>query len=377
MPVMQSPPGPRVLIDGREMLYFAGTGYLGLQGDPRVIEAACEAVRCYGVGPATSRTGFGESPPLQEVERQAALFFGVEQALYVASGYAGMSVLMQDQAGSDDLILADEWLHMAGLDACAAGLAHVERFRHGDADDLYARLRAWGGRGEVFVLCDGVSPVRGDIAPADAYLRVLHEHGRGRLVVDDAHGVGVLGRCGHGTIEHAGDAVGARVAVNAGIDTAVQAWTCGTLSKALGGSGGILAGSAAFIDRLRRDARWFHGAAAPSAPTAGAAQQALAIAYQNPALRDRLRANARRLRAGLRGLGIEVEDWSTPIICIRIGDGCEMARIQQTLFSRGIAIAHSRNYAGVDAEGALRIAVFANHTDEMIDELVAALGAVV
>ncbi len=379
MPVMQSPPGPRVVIDGREVLYFAGTGYLGLQGDPRVIEAACEAARTYGVHPATSRTGFGESPPLLAVEERAARFFGTERALYFVSGYAGMSTLVQAAPRPPALILADDWLHLAGRDASALSGARVQRFAHGDPDDLRAQLDRHGGRGPVFVLCDGVSPVRGDVAPINPYLSMLEAHGDARLIVDDAHGVGVLGRNGRGTLEHAVEEAGEPIGVNSEnlADPAGGrgrlAWMCGTLSKAIGGSGGIIPGDEAFIARLKTTANWYHGAAASPAPAAGATAAALAVCLDEPQRREALRSNAAYLRAGLRGLGLDVPNHPTPIVCVEIGDGANMARLQAALLARGVAIAHSRNYAGVNDEGALRIAVFATHTLAMIDELLEAM----
>lgn len=373
MAVMESAPGPRVRLDGREVLYFAGTGYLGLQGDPRVIEAACAAVREYGLHPATTRSGFGESPLLLAVEERAARFLGAEQARYFASGYAGMSILAQ-AAGPVDLVLADEWLHHAGMDAAALNGAPMELFRHNDTEELRARLRAHRGR-RVLVMCDGVSPVRGDVAPVAAHLEALREHGAGRLVLDDAHGIGVLGPNGRGTVEHAAAAAGEPIAVNATLELGAdrQVWVAATLSKAIGGSGGIIAGSAAFIAGLRERAGWLNGAAASPAPAAGATAAALDICLADAALRQDLARNARHLRQGLRALGLDVEDWPTPVVCLRVGDGESMARLQRALMEEGIAVAHSRNYPGVDHEGALRIAVFANHMPEMIDHLLDAL----
>lgn len=372
---MESPVGPTVRIAGRDVLYFAGTGYLGLQGDPRVVEAACAALRGFGLHAATTRTGFGETPPLRAVEEGAARFFGAERSLYFASGYAGMSILAQAAAGRADLILADEWLHHAGHDAAALLGAPVERFRHGDAGDLRARLRGHREAERVLVMCDGVSPVRGDVAPINAYLDVLAEHGTGRLVVDDAHGVGVLGRNGRGSVEHAADEAGEPIAVNDLFDVAParRVWMCGTLSKAIGGSGGIIPGSADFIAGLKARSRWYKGAAASPAPAAGATAAALDICLAGAALRERLRHNIALLRAGVKALGLEVEDWPTPIVCVRIGNGETMERIQRALMDDGIAIAHSRNYPGVDQEGALRIAVFANHAPDMIGRLLEAL----
>jgi 7-keto-8-aminopelargonate synthetase-like enzyme len=152
---------------------------------------------------------------------------------------------------------------------------------------------------------------------------------------------------------------------------------CGTLSKALGGFGGIIPGPQAFIAEVKAKSRWFNGASAPAAPVAGATAAALSIVTADPAVRARLGANVARLRAGLRGLGLSIPDLPTPIICTRIGDGPNMARIQKALMDRGIAIAHTRNYAGVGPDGALRIAVFSTHTDAMIDRLIAEMGAVI
>jgi len=377
MPLLETAPGPQVRIDGREVLYFAGTGYLGLQGDPRVIEAGCAALRSHGLHAATTRTGFGESSLLQAVEHEASAFMGAERALYFSSGYAGMAILAQAAVGEAALVLADEWLHLAGQDAARLIGAPMRMFRHGDAEDLRRRLRMRRGRGRVLVMCDGVSPVRGDVAPVTDFLDVLAEYPEARLMIDDAHGLGVLGRSGRGSVEHAADASGQAIAVNQTDDEAAarSVLLCGTLSKAVGGWGGIITGSERFIETLRARSRWFHGAASCPAPAAGATAAALRICRNEPAIRARLARNVRRMRTGLAALGLDIEDLPTPIICLRIGDGARMARIQQDLMQAGIAVAHSRNYPGVDGDGALRIAVFATHSAEMIDQLISELAS--
>ena len=376
MPLMETAPGPQVRIDGREVLYFAGTGYLGLQGDPRVIEAGCAALRSHGLHAATTRTGFGETSLLQAVEEEASAFMGAERALYFSSGYAGMAILAQAAMGEAALVLADEWLHLAGQDAARLIGAPMRMFRHGDAEDLRRCLAMPRGRGRVLVMCDGVSPVRGDVAPVNDFLDVLAEYPEARLMIDDAHGLGVLGKSGRGSVEHAADASGQAIAVNQTDDEAAprSVLLCGTLSKAVGGWGGIITGSESFIETLRARSRWFHGAAACPAPAAGATATALRICRDDSTIRTRLACNIRRMRTGLAGLGLEVEDVPTPIICLRIGNGERMAGLQQDLLRKGIAVAHSRNYPGVDDDGGLRIAVFATHDAEMIDHFIATLG---
>lgn len=373
---MSSPPGTEVKVDGKTVLYFAGTAYFALQGDPRVIEAACTAVRQYGIHPATSRSGFGETSLLRSVEQSAARFFGTDDALYFASGYAGPGLLMQAAEHRYDLIAVDESVHLASQDAVDQHGARVVRFRHLDPQHLEELLGQHRTARRVAVLCDGVSPVLGDIAPVNDYLNVLERTGGGILVIDDAHGVGVLGKNGRGTLEYAADASGRPIAVNTHSNASPRetlnraAWMCGTMSKALGGGGGIVAGSTSFIAGLKARARWYHGAAAPAAPVAGATEQALRILIDEPLMRERLRCNIVRLRSGLARVGLQVDSWPTPIVCVKVGNGANMERIQRTMFDRGIAIAHSRNYPGVGEEGALRIAVFSKHTDAMIDHLI-------
>lgn len=372
MMLMQSPPGAQVVLNGRPTLYFAGTAYFALQGNAQVLRAAIDAIQQYGLHPATSRSGFGETPLLLGLETQAAHYFGTEAALYVAAGYAGPSVLIQAAQQSYDLVVMDEQAHLASQDAAALSAAPIAHFRHIDAQHLRQVLRTHPNAKRVAVMCDGVSPVLGDVAPLSDYLDVCDEHGNATLIVDDAHGVGVLGTHGRGTLEHAEQCSGRAITVNAGEAArgGRHALMCATLSKALGGGGGIVPGQHVFINRLKAESRWYHGAAAPSSPVAAASAQALSILMANPSMRTALRTNIAHMRQSLRGLGLDVADWPTPIVCCKIGDGANMARIQRDLLARGIAVAHSRNYPGVGEDGALRIAVSSAHTAEMINALI-------
>ena len=370
MSVMGSPPGAETIIDGKPYLYFAGTGYLGLQGDPRVIEAGCEALRKYGVHTATSRGGFGDNPVTLEVERLAANFFGTEDAFYIATGYAGPTILT-DQQVTFDLIAIDEHSHFASLDAARLAIEQsggtLIRFRHGDADHLRELLKAHAAaEPRVLVMCDGVSPVLGDVSPVRAYLSVINAFDAGpvALLVDDAHGVGVLGDNGRGTIElEAAD-----------LESVLL---CATLSKALGGFGGIIPGSAKTIARLKAGSSWYNGASAPPAAAAGATAKALEIVLAEPQLRQKLHANVAYLKTGLRKLGLDVADTPVPIIPLQIGDAANMRRIADELKQRGLIIAYIASYSGVGPEGCLRIAVFATHTTAMLDRLIDGLRSVI
>ncbi len=380
MPIMQSAPGAITTLDGREMLYFAGTGYLGLQGDPRVIEAACEAARSYGLHTATSRTGFGENPVTLEVESAAARFFGAEAAFHYATGYAGASILMQSVAAMFGTIFIDGLCHFALRDGALLSQVETIPFLHGDAGHLRDMMKRHAKPGRpALVMCDGVSPVLGDVAPAGDYLDIIDEHGPGSLCIDDAHAIGVLGSNGRGTLEWIGEQTGRPIAINGTGHREGDRGSllCATLSKAIGGFGGIIPGPASFIDEVKAKSSWFNGASPPPAPVAGATAQALRILMNEPHRRVRLHDNVRRLRQGLRGLGLEVRDAPTPIISLELGDAANMQRIQQTLMGKNIAIAYISQYTGVGGEGVLRIAVFATHTEGMIDRLIAAMREVV
>jgi 7-keto-8-aminopelargonate synthetase-like enzyme len=372
-PVMESPPGPETVIDGRRYLYFGGTSYLGLAGRPEVIEAACEAARRFGLHTATSRSGLGNNPATLAVERQAAEFFGKEDAFFYASGYAGNHVLVQALAERFDAIIVDESSHYCVHEAARLAGGPVARFRHLDPEDLRQQIHKHLSAGQhPLVMTDGVFSMTGAVAPIDQYIRVLSEFDMAALLIDDAHGVGAIGECGRGTVEYWG-LWGPRV--NGGsLASGCAVYVAGTLSKALGGFGGILPGSRGFLGIVRSASHYFDGASAPAAPVAGASAKALEIVRQEPQLRERLRDNAWRLRAAIRALGVPVADWPTPIIGLTIGDAENMRRIHRELKAAGILLPYFASYAGAGKDGLLRIAVFATHTPEMIDQLVGGLG---
>jgi 7-keto-8-aminopelargonate synthetase-like enzyme len=370
-PIMESAPGAETTIDGKRYLYFGGTSYLGLAGRPEVIEAACEAARRYGIHSATSRTGFGTNPPMLAVERLAAEFFDKEEAFYYVSGYVGNHILIQALADRCDIVLADELAHFCLCEASKLLGKPIVRFRHRDVDDLESKLKQCVSDGKrPLVMSDGLFAATGAIAPIDRYVGLLEKLETATLLIDDAHGFGSVGENGRGTLEHFGlwgPAVNGDVRADGfGI------FVSGTLSKSLGGFGGILVGNAAIIDRARATSHYHDGASAPASPVAGAAAKALEIAIREPQLRKRLQANVARLRRGLGEIGLTVEDSPAPIIGVTVGTADNMRRIHQELKDAGIILPYS-TYSGAGKEGTLRIAVFATHTDEMLDRLVAEL----
>jgi 7-keto-8-aminopelargonate synthetase-like enzyme len=365
---MEGPPGALTRIDGREYLYFGGTGYLGLAGHAEVIQAGCEALRRCGVHTSTSRTGYGTSPLTLEVERLAAELFGMAGAFYFASGYVGNHILIQAVADRADVVLADESAHFSLAEAGRLLGCPVASFRHRDADDLRQKLRQRVGRDErPLVLTDGVFSLTGAVAPLDEYAEVLRDYSTATLLVDDAHGLCTIGRDGRGSLEQLG-LWGEEVNADPARD-GVRVYVCGTLSKAVGGFGGIVPGSPALLDRVRQTSHYYEGASAPMSAAAGATAKALEIVLRQPQLRRRLAVNARRLREGLRALGLAVDDWPTPIIGLEIGSGTNMRRIHDALRLAGTIVPYFAAYCGAGPAGRLRIAVFATHSEEMLDRL--------
>ena len=378
MPMLESPPGANVVIDGREYLYFAGTGYLGLQGHPEVIRAACEALRQYGIGTATSRNRVGATTPLLEVESLAAQWFGMDDAFYFPSGYMSPAVVLSLLHDQFDVVLIDELSHYC-LDEAALRLGcPILRFAHCDADALRTTLeeQAQATR-RALVMTDGVFSVLGRVPPLADYWRLLQDLPGSMLLVDDAHGYGVVGEHGRGALEHAGlwgEEVNSRLP--AGDDDRPALWTCGTLSKALGGFGGIVPGSSEAVTRLRSESPYAYAASAPAIPVAAATAKALQIVLDQPEILASLRRNVTHLRTGLRNLGLEIDESPAAVVAIELEKASEMRHVQETLADRGIWIAYVPSYSGVGPEGLLRLAVFATHTPEMIDHLLTELGAI-
>jgi glycine C-acetyltransferase/8-amino-7-oxononanoate synthase len=353
---MESAPGAVTVISGRPYDYYCGCGYLGLQGHPELTAAAAEALAKYGLSTATSRGGYGEHPVYSELEAQSSAFFGCERLLYFASGYMGAAILVQAVQHARDHFFIDESAHFSLWDAAALSSAPLTPFKHCDPLSLAEHLLDDLEPGErPILLSDGLFPISGEIAPLTDYLELLRPLG-GRLIVDDAHAVGVLGAHGRGSLEHFG------------IDDP-SCQTTGTFNKALGGFGGFLCGKVKVMNRIEQNSRILIGSSPPPLPAAAASAKALEVLRGHPELLTRLRANIAQAQAGFAGLGWELPKSDSPIFCLAGRAGVNLLQLRDGLFRRGIAVEYVNNYTSTPAGGAIRIALFATHTPQQIEKL--------
>lgn len=353
--MMESAPGAEVVINGRRLIYFGGTGYFGLQGHPEVIQAAIEALRQYGLHVATSRIGFGINPILSALEKKIAEFFGTEEAIYLASGYLTNLVLVQGLNELYEKIFMDELAHFSIKDAVYSVKKPVITFHHRDPEDLRAKIKAeLKPKERPLIITDGLFPTFGSLAPVKDYSAIIEEYD-GLLCLDDAHGVGILGPNGRGTFDHF-SLKGDRLFFGA------------TLSKAFGGYGGFVPGKRDFLEKIRWTIGVYKGATPAPTPVAAASLKAIELVASHPEWREKLHYNVRYLKSGLKRLGLDIDDSPIPIVAWTMKTAEEMQKIQQELFKRGIAIAYL-HYIGAPAGGVLRISVFSTHTQAHLDKL--------
>jgi len=367
---VEGEPGPVVEMEGRQRITLGSNNYLGLTTDDRVKQASRDALEAYGTGLTGSRFMNGTTPLHLELERELADWMGTEQTLVFTTGYQANVGAVATLLGPEDTVICDSGDHASVLDAVSMARARIRPFRHNRLDKLERMLsRAQDDGGGVLVIVDGVFSMEGDLAPLPEVVALCREHGA-RLMVDEAHGVGVLGETGTGACEAFG--------VSAEVDLRM-----GTFSKSLASCGGFIAGPAEVIDFLRVSSRAFMFTAAAVPAAVGATLGALGIvrSEEGRELMDRTLANARYLHAGLAQLGFDVPqptampggaELLTPIVPVPIGDDWQAVRFWKALYDEGV-YTNVALYPAVPRGGALlRTSVMATHEREHLDR---ALGA--
>jgi 8-amino-7-oxononanoate synthase len=352
-----------VVKEGRELVCFASNNYLGLTADEAVIRAASDAALRYGTGSGASRLVSGTTEAHVRLEEELALFKGTEAALLFGSGFAANLGAITALMGPEDVIYTDRLNHASIIDGSRLSRARLEIYAHADAADLEAKLDGNRGRARRhLIVTDGVFSMDGDLAPLPEILELAEAHDAW-VLVDDAHGSGVIGPHGAGTADYYG------------VDSP-RMIRLGTLSKAFGGEGGFVAGTADLVDYLRHKARSFVFSTAPSPATVATAREALRIVRTEPHRREKLRANADRLREGLRALGFEVLDGPTPILPVMTGEPGRAVSLSKALEERGVLAPAIRPPTVPEGTSRLRVTAMATHTNDDIDRALRAFGEV-
>lgn len=350
---IESPMDAHVQIDGRSLLNFCANNYLGLANHPRLREAAKRGVDEFGVGPGAVRTIAGTTSQHVALERRLAEFKHAEACITFQSGFAANLATIPALVGPGDVIFSDELNHASIIDGCRLSRAQTVRYAHNNVDDLRRKIEETTEYRRRLIITDGVFSMDGDIAPLDKITEVAEEYGI-LLMVDDAHGEGVLGRGGRGIVDHFG--LHGRVHVEVG-----------TLSKAFGVVGGLVSGSATIVEWLRQRGRPFLFSSAMTAPDVAACLEAVALLEESTELVDRLWENARLFKQGMNQLGFDIGHSETPIVPVMLGEAALAQQFSRRLFDEGV-FAMAIGYPTV-AMGKARIRVMnsAAHSHEDLE----------
>ncbi len=343
-----------VVINGRTMLNFCANNYLGLANHPRLKEAAKRAIDQYGIGPGAVRTIAGTMTLHDQLEQRLAQFKRAEAVVTMQSGFTANLAVIPALVGQEDVIFSDRLNHASIIDGCRLSRATIVAYEHNDVADLRAKIAETTQYRRRLIVSDGVFSMDGDIAPLPELCEVAEEHDI-LLMVDDAHGEGVLGKGGRGIVDHFG--------LHGRVDIEV-----GTMSKAFGVVGGIIAGKQIIIDWVRQRGRPFLFSSAMTVPDAAACLEAVDLLETSDELVARLWKNADFLKQELRRMGFDTGNSATPIIPLMLGDAELAQEFARQLFENGV-FAMAIGFPTV-AKGKARIRVMntAAHTPQDLEE---------
>ncbi len=362
MRTVESAQGPRVTLDGAEVLLLCSNDYLGLANHPTVAAAAIDAIERWGTGAGASRLVSGNMEPHARLERRLAAFHGTESALLFGSGYLANTGLVAALARRGGVVFSDALNHASIIDGCRLAGAETFVYRHRDLEHLEAGLREHAGR-PALIVTDGLFSMDGDVAPIARLGELARRHGA-RLMVDDAHAIGALGPGGRGTVAEAG--------LQGEVDVVV-----GTLGKALGSYGAYACTSAEVRELLVNTARPLIFSTALAPACAAAAEAALGLVESRPELVARLRGNAGVLRGALRAEGLEIGDSSSQIIPVLVGDPDRAVASCRRALDQGVYAQAIRPPTVPDGTSRLRLTVMAGHRIEELERAAAVIARAV
>ncbi len=359
---LQSPQGAEVVVDGTSCLNFCSNDYLGLANHPAVVSAFQQGLSQYGAGSGASHLVCGHSAAHEELEEALARFTGRPRALLFSTGYMANLGAVQALAGRGDGVYEDRLNHASLLDAALLSRASLHRFRHGDAADLESQL-AEQKKGRKLVAVDGVFSMDGNLSPLSA-LAAAAARQDAWLMVDDAHGFGVLGERGAGSVEHCG------------LGMAEVPILMGTLGKALGVAGAFVAGSLTLIETLLQFARTgIYTTALPPAQAVAVLAALRLVGKEEPWRREHLHQRVDYFRRGAARLGLPLTASETPIQPLLVGTPGRALDLAEGLLAKGLWIAAIRPPAVPEGTARLRITLSAAHSEAHVDFLLEALAA--
>ena len=353
---LSSPQGAWLIVDGSEVLNFCSNNYLGLANHPKLVQRAKQAIDEFGIGPAAVRTIAGTMSLHNELERRLAAFKRVKAAISFQSGFTANLATIPALVSKEDVIFSDELNHASIIDGCRLSGARVVRYAHCDPEDLRRQILATNRDGfrRALIVTDGVFSMDGDVAPLDALTAVAQEYDH-LIMVDDAHGEGVLGKGGRGIVDHFN--------LHGQVDIEV-----GTLSKAFGVVGGVVAGSQQVVDWLRQRGRPFLFSSAMTVPDVAACLAGLDLLEESTELVDQLWENTEYFKREMQGLGFDIGSSTTPITPVMLGDAKLAQRFSRSLFEQSV-FAMALGYPTVPhGKARIRVMISAAHSRDDLDD---------
>jgi len=351
---LESEQAPEITIKGKKFIMFGSNNYLGLANDPRMKKASIEAVQKFGTGVAGSRFLNGNTVLHTELETKLAKFKGREAALIYATGYQMNLGVVSSLVGKGDFAIVDKLNHASILDGCRLSHGELRRFKHNNPEDLEKVLKEIGPNHGKLVIVDGVFSMEGDIAPIPEISKVCRKYGA-RLMVDDAHATGVLGKHGHGTMEHFG-------LTSKDVDLVV-----GTCSKSFASVGGFVVGDADILHYIQHISRSMIFSASLPPASVAAISKALDIIEAEPQRIQKLWDNAAYLMKRFKEMGLNTGETQTPIIPVIIGDNEKTFMLWRMLYDHGLFTNPVVSPAVPPKRAMLRVVATATHTREQLD----------
>ena len=343
-----------VIMEGKRRIMLGSNNYLGLTVHPRVIAAGVAALEAYGTGCSGSRFLNGTLSLHTQLERELADFLGREAVMTFSTGFQTNLGILSALCGKSDYVLCDKENHASIYDGCKLSYAKMLRYRHNDMEELERRLQQVPDKAGCLIVTDGVFSMGGDICNLPEIVRLARQYGA-RVMVDDAHGLGVIGKGGRGTASYFG--------LEDEVDVVM-----GTFSKSLASIGGYMAASADVVDYVRHAARPYIFCASIPPASCATALEALRILREQPELPERLAALARHMREGLKRRGIAIRESTTPIIPLYTRDAVTTLTIAKELYDEGVYVNPVLPPATHPSECLLRTSYMVTHTEALLDE---------